>query len=153
MNELTLPRLNLPEFEFKIRQEGSIRFIYDEFRSKYIQLTKEEWVRQNFLKWLVKDKKYPKSRIKVEQSIKLYNQPRRCDAVVYDKNLSPQVLLEFKEPDIAINQDVLDQIGSYNFVLEVPYLIVSNGIDHYQLEYSNETGYGLMNSIADYSIL
>jgi hypothetical protein len=151
MTDFILPRLNLPEFDFKFRQDGNIRFIYDEFRSKYIQLTKEEWVRQNFLKWLVNYRHYPKSRIKVEHLIKLYNQPRRCDAVVYNKELSPQVIIEFKEPNIQIDQEVLNQIGTYNFVLKVPYLIISNGLDHYQLNFNpNANSYELMNSIPDY---
>jgi hypothetical protein len=154
MNELTLPRLNLPEFDFNFRQEYNIWFIYDEFRSKYIQLTREEWVRQNFLKWLVMDKKYPKSRIKVEMLIKLYTKPRRCDVVVYDKELNPQVIIEFKEPNIDIDQSVLDQIGSYNYVLKVPYLIISNGLNHFQLEFHSTTNrYELMDLIPDYKSL
>ena len=122
--------LNLPHYEFSVTQSIPPK-IFDFIRKKYITLTPEEWVRQNFLRFLVEEKKYPASLILVEQILKVYKMQRRCDAVVYDKKGFPQMIIEFKSPDIALNQKVFDQIAHYNIALNVTYLIVSNGLVHF----------------------
>jgi len=47
-----LRELNLPQYKFRFREENSKKQIFDTFRKKFIALTPEEWVRQNFLQYL-----------------------------------------------------------------------------------------------------
>ncbi|MFZ4456818.1 MAG: type I restriction enzyme HsdR N-terminal domain-containing protein [Bacteroidales bacterium] len=131
-------RLNLPSKEFKIKESDGKLAIFDDIRKKYVALTPEEWVRQNFIHYLISDKNYPKSLIANEISIKLNNTIKRCDSVIYDRLLNPLVIVEFKAPEVEITQAVFDQISRYNIVFKVPYLIVSNGLSHYccQIDYN-----------------
>lgn len=123
--------LNLPQYETKLKQIDGVRYIWDRIRKKYLVLTPEEWVRQHFVNYIIEYKDYPSSLITNEIEIKLHNQKRRCDTVVYNKKLEAICLVEYKAPNITITQDVFDQIVRYNMVLHVKYLIVSNGIVHY----------------------
>ena len=93
------------------------------WRKKYVCLTPEEWVRQNFLHRLVDEFGYPMNLIGVEIPL----QGKRADAIVYTKDLKPQMLIEFKADTVALTQTVLDQIAVYNRQLHVPYLILHNG--------------------------
>ena len=90
-------------------------------------LTPEEWVRQNFLQYLVQIKKYPASLIAVEKEIKLGDLKKRFDVVVYDNNTKPWMIVECKEMNIELDRSVLDQVLRYNISLKVPYLIITNG--------------------------
>ena len=123
--------LNLPSYDAKIRKNGSLMEIYDPLRRKYVALTPEEWVRQHFVNWLIIDKEYPTSLMANEAGIKLNSLTRRCDTVVYDQHLDPLMIIEYKESNISITQDVFDQIVRYNTVLKVQYIVVSNGVKHY----------------------
>lgn len=140
-----MQRLNLPEYEFKFREQNGQRQIFDVFRKKYVALTPEEWVRQNFLMYLVIEKSYPPSLIAVEAGLKLYRRSKRTDVVVYDKQGSPALVVECKAPEIKINQDVFDQILRYNIALKVKYLIVTNGLEHFccTLDYKNKSSHFL----------
>lgn len=122
--------LNLPRYELKVKEENGKKFIFDFIRKKYLVLTPEEWVRQNFIQFLVKDKGYPNGLIEIEKGLRLNELHKRVDALVY-KGVQPNVLIEFKAPSVKINQEVFEQIARYNTHFKVPYLIVSNGINHY----------------------
>jgi len=93
------------------------------WRRKYVALTPEEWVRQNFLHRLVDDYGYPANLIGVEVAL----QGKRADAIVYSQDLQPQVLIEFKAETVPLTQKTLDQAAVYNRQLGVPYLILHNG--------------------------
>lgn len=93
------------------------------WRRKYVALTPEEWVRQNFLHRLVDEFGYPMNLIGVEVPL----QGKRADAVVYSRQLQPQVLIEFKAETVPLTQKVLDQAVIYNRQLHVPYLMLHNG--------------------------
>ena len=64
---MELPQLNLPQFEFRFKNENDKVFIFDSFRKKYVVNTPEEWVRQNVLRYLVEYKNYPQHWIAVEK--------------------------------------------------------------------------------------
>ncbi len=133
--------LNLPKYEFSIkRNTDGKEIIYDPNRKRFVVLTKEEWVRQNFICYLIEEKKYPRQLICIEKTISVNKQVRRCDAVVYNKKGEPLVIMEFKAPQINISQEVFDQIAGYNYNLKVDYLIVSNGIRHFccKIDYLNQ---------------
>lgn len=152
-NLYNFPKLNLPQFEFKIRQGFNSNYeIFDIFRKKYIILTPEEWVRQNFATYMVKYLNYPISRMKLEYQISLANNNYRADIVYFDKMLNPKIIVECKSTKIKINTNVFNQIALYNMALSVKYLIVTNGIDHYvaEIDYINKK-YNFLNIIPEFS--
>jgi hypothetical protein len=130
-SQFTPKRLNLPDYPFKIKQSGRDTFIYDEIRKKFLVLTPEEWVRQHFVQYLIHQKKYPKTCIRVEGGLKLNSLQKRTDIVVF--NLSGEMILmvECKAPHVKISQDTFDQIARYNLVHKTPLLAVSNGMQHF----------------------
>ena len=131
--------LNLPTFDAKIKKTPKGLKIFDSLRRKFVALTPEEWVRQHFVHYLVSEKKSPASLIANEAGIKLHSLNKRCDTIVYNKHLEPLMIIEYKEPNVAITQQVFDQIARYNITLRVRYLIVSNGMSHYccRMDYEN----------------
>jgi hypothetical protein len=148
-------QLNLPAYQFKTRKakEGKME-IFDVFRKKFVALTAEEWVRQNFLKYLVDEKDYPKSLLLVEKGLSLNNMLKRFDAVAYDQTGKPMVLMEFKAPEVRISQKVFEQVAAYNLKLKVRYLIVSNGMVHYccLMNYQNNS-FTFIKEIPDFAKL
>ena len=130
--------LTLPPFQARIVEEEGKRKIFDPVRRKYVALTPEEWVRQHFVNYLVTVKGYPTELIANEVQIRLNNTTKRCDTLLYDRLLQPQMIVEYKAPSVEITQNVIEQIVRYNMALHVRYLIVSNGIRHIccEIDYS-----------------
>ncbi|HKJ40959.1 MAG TPA: type I restriction enzyme HsdR N-terminal domain-containing protein [Sunxiuqinia sp.] len=126
-----LTELNLPTYSFRIQTQQEKRVIFDEIRRKFVALTPEEWVRQHFVRFLVKEKKYPASLMAIETGLKINRNQFRADLLVYDRKGNPLLLVEFKAPSVKITQQTFDQITRYNMTYKVPYLIVSNGMEHY----------------------
>jgi len=124
-------KLSFPNYEFTLKKINQKRFIFDGIRNKYVELTPEEWVRQNCLMFLEKEKKFKKGLISVEKRIKLNNTTKRFDILVHDNQGSCVLLVECKAPNIKITQKTFDQILSYNHVINAEYLMVTNGIIHY----------------------
>ena len=131
---ISFQKLDLPQFEFRIEADGDSLKIFDEFRKKYLVLTPEEWVRQNFVKFLVYNRKYPVGLLKLEHKIKLDRVWKRCDIIIFDKSLNPHLIVECKAPEINISQETFNQIGLYNSKLKVKYLIATNGLKHICLQ-------------------
>ena len=123
--------LNLPCFPAKIQQQNGKNMIFDPLRRKYVALTPEEWVRQHFVSFLTEHKGYPKGLLANEIQISLNGTKKRCDTVLYDRNLKARMIIEYKAPHVEITQQVFDQITRYNMVLKVDYLMVSNGLRHF----------------------
>ena len=123
--------LQLPPFDKKIVEKGKKMQIFDDIRRKYVALTPEEWVRQHFVHYLIGEKECPQTLMNNEVTLTLNGMSRRCDTVVYDRTLQPLLIVEYKAPSVAITQKVFDQICRYNMVLQVRWLIVSNGLVHY----------------------
>lgn len=120
-------QINFPKPDFRIKTEEGKEFIFDVFRKKWIVLTPEEWVRQNFLSYLLKIKKYPSSLIAIEKEIRLGELKKRFDILVYDNNHKPWMMVECKAMDIKLNEMVLAQILRYNMTVPVKYLVITNG--------------------------
>ena len=141
-------QLNFPNYTFKIKNIENEDYIFDEIRKKYIKLTKEEWVRQNCVNFLVKEKKFPQVLINVEKTLKINNLSKRYDIVVYNSDGSIKLLVECKSPEIKITQKTFDQIAIYNMSLKADLLMVTNGINHYycKIDYENQC-YKFINDI------
>lgn len=120
--------MNLPEFEVRLKVELQRTQIFDAFRNKFVQLSPEEWVRQHMLHFLVNERGYPAGLTGVEVSLKLNGMAKRADIVVYDKSLNPWMLVECKAPSVKLSQAVFDQAARYNLRLQVPYLVITNGL-------------------------
>ena len=123
--------LNLPPYEIRVREEQGRRQIFDFLRRRYVALTPEEWVRQHFVHFLVEHLGYPKGLLANEVELRVGEKKLRCDTLLYNKGLQPQMIIEYKSPEIELTQRVFDQITVYNMLLHVDYLIVSNGLQHY----------------------
>lgn len=128
VNSFILPRLNLPEYDFTYKNDNDTLQILDEIRNKFVKVTPEEWVRQNFIKFLYNELKYPKSLISIESGI--ISSKNRTDIVVYNKNLSPYLLVECKRSNISITQKTVNQISRYNTKVKAPYIAITNGLVH-----------------------
>ena len=148
-------KLNLPEYQFRMRVNTSGKDeVFDEFRKKFVILTPEEWVRQNFIKYLKEEKKYPSMLIAIEKGIKVNSMQKRFDAVIYNRNGKPVMLIEFKSSEVKINQQVMEQISRYNLSLNVNYLIISNGLSHYCCYVDKKSGHiEFLDEIPDYDKL
>lgn len=146
--------LNLPSFDTKITIKEGKNVIFDPLRRKYVALTPEEWVRQHFINFLITYKGYPTALMANEVQVILNGTRKRCDSVLYRKDLSARMIMEYKAPDISINQMVFDQIVRYNIVLKVDYLVVSNGLEHYccRIDYKKNT-YAFLPDIPRYEEL
>ena len=129
-----MQKLNLPDFELTLRKEEGKVWIFDVIRKKYLVLTPEEWVRQNFIQYLKSEKKYPESLMAVEKQIFVNGNQRRFDLLVYLRNGQPHLIAEFKAPNIKITQETFDQVVRYNMSLRVERVVVSNGLQHFACE-------------------
>ena len=124
-------RIDYPEPQFRIKKEGTKEFIFDSQRKKWVLLTPEEWVRQNFIQYLVQVKNYPASLIAVEKELMLGDLRKRFDVLVYNKDHQPWMMIECKSTDIVLDESVIQQLLRYNLSIPVTYLVVTNG--HYCL--------------------
>jgi hypothetical protein len=136
-----MQKLNLPEYAFRKKNEDGKQLIFDNIRKKFVVLTPEEWVRQNFIQYLKREKKYPESLMAVEKQIKIHGKQRRFDLLIYLRNGQPYLIAEFKAPGIKITQDAFDQVVRYNMALRVERVIVSNGLQHFacEIDYVNNS--------------
>ena len=128
-------QINYPDYNFRIKKEKNKELIFDEVRLQWIILTPEEWIRQNFLQYLIRVKEYPKSLLSVEKIISLGELKKRCDIVVYKNNL-PWMIVECKEMNTDLKVPVLEQILRYNIGLPVKYLVLTNGNKTFAFELS-----------------
>ena len=115
------------KYEFRVEKKEEGQYIFDPMRKKYVALTPEEWVRQHILHYLTENLSYPKSLIAVERGLKVNDLQKRFDVLVFDQKGTPKMIVECKAPDEVLNENVLEQIISYNLSLKVRYLWVTNG--------------------------
>jgi hypothetical protein len=149
-----MQQLNLPLYPLKTRDVDQKQEVFDIIRKKYILLNPEEWVRQQFIHYLIHEKNYPASLISIEKRIRVLGMQKRFDAVVAGQAGEPVALIEFKSPDVKIDQKTFEQIARYNMQLKVQFLIVSNGMKHYCcfVDYLNKT-YSFLENIPEYTDL
>ena len=147
-------RLNLPEYEINVVERDGKQQIFDFLRRKFVALTPEEWVRQHFTHFLVEHKGYPKGLLANETQLAIGDKRLRCDTLLYNKQMQPQMIIEYKAPHIQIQQKTFDQIAVYNLLLHADYLVVSNGLQHYccQMDYEQRS-YRFLTEIPDYATI
>jgi hypothetical protein len=129
------PPLNLPLTDVPII-DGKIRC---RLRKKMLKITPEEWVRQQFIHFLIEQLNYPAGRMTSEQIVAYNGMKKRCDVALYDAYGKPLLIVECKAPTIPITQDTFSQIAKYAYTLQAPYLILTNGLEHYCAFINKET--------------
>ena len=129
-------------------------YLFDIIRKKWVVAQPEEWVRQHFIHFLLEDRHFPKGRIAVEKLLIVHNLRRRTDIVVYNKKGQAIFLVECKSPTVKISQKTFEQISRYNIALKVPYLVVTNGLQHFSccINFENST-YSYLEDIPFYQRL
>ncbi len=126
-----LKELNLPQYSFKITGKEGNEMILDPIRKKYVRLTPEEWVRQNFIQYLIDAGSYPPGLLGVEVMFRLNKLKRRVDILVHDRQGKPVMIVECKAPEVKIDDKVFEQIVTYNMGYRVSFIVVTNGLVHY----------------------
>ncbi len=132
--------LNLPTYKFRLRKNADDKIeIFDGIRKRFYVLTPEEWVRQNFIQYLIQEKQYPASLMAIEKGLKLNGMQKRTDIVQYNKSGKAVLIVECKAPEVKLSQDTFDQAARYNLTLHVDFLIITNGLEHYacKMDYTN----------------
>lgn len=146
--------LNFPSYPFRIQKKGNSTFIFDEVRKKFLVLTPEEWVRQHLIQYLICQKHYPKSLIKLEGGLKLNSLQKRSDILLFNNSGEKIMLVECKAPSVKITQETFDQIARYNFIHRVKWLYVSNGLQHFCCEIDlQKSTYRFVTELPEYSLL
>jgi predicted type IV restriction endonuclease len=130
-------KIEYPAYPFKMKEELGKEWIWDDVRKKWVRLTPEEWVRQNFIQYLALVHTYPAVLMAVEKEIWLNDVKKRCDIVVY-RNGAPWMIVECKEMGVQLDSAVLRQILTYNMSVAVPYLVITNGL--YAAVFSRQGG-------------
>jgi hypothetical protein len=126
-----LKELTLPQYSFKIAGKPGKETIFDQVRRKYVRLTPEEWVRQHFVQYLVREGNYPAGLMGIEVPFRMNRLTKRVDILVHDRSGKPVMIVECKEPDTGLDEKVFDQIVTYNMQFRVPFLVLTNGIMNY----------------------
>jgi hypothetical protein len=119
--------INYPEPAFRVRKHDGGEEVFDPIRRKWVMLTPEEWVRLNFIQYLLVEKKYPVSLVAIEKEIRLGELKKRFDILVYSSNHVPWLMVECKAMDIQLNEKVFLQVLTYNTGLQVPFIVITNG--------------------------
>jgi len=115
----------------QLRKDGDGHTVVtDPVRRSPVLLTPEELVRQLWLRYLLDERHVPRHRMAVERGFGT-DLPFRFDLLILDASLQPFLLAEFKAPEVALGQDVFDQVAVYNTHFDIPYALVSNGRWHY----------------------
>lgn len=120
--------INYPEPKFRTKKENGIDLIFDEIRRQWIVMSDEEWVRQNFVQYLIQSCNYPSAFIAVEKEIMLGELKKRFDILIYDKQHQPWMLVECKASTQLLNEKTLQQALRYNISIPVSFLIITNGL-------------------------
>lgn len=147
-----MQKLNFKDYAFRFKNSDNRVSVFDEIRKKFIILTPEEWVRQHVVRYLLEEKKYPKSHINVEKIIKINGLIKRYDIVIFQPDGSIFLLVECKAPGITISQSTFDQIARYNMSLNAMHMMVTNGLNHYfcRMDYEQEK-YFFLQDLPEYT--
>jgi len=116
-----------PEPNFKLKEEGGKHYIFCLIRKQWLVVSEEEWVRQNFVHYLISVLNYPAALVALEKELVLNGLKKRFDILIYNKNFEPWMLVECKAPEVSLNEEVFKQALRYNMVVPVSYIILTNG--------------------------
>lgn len=130
-------KIGYPEHDFKVKQENNLRLIFDEIRKSWLKLTPEEWVRQNFIRYLIAVKNYPSALIAMEKKIMVGEMMKRFDILVFSRDHRPWMMVECKSMQVPLTEEVLNQVLRYNVGIPVKFLVITNGTNCMAFEKRN----------------
>lgn len=146
-----LPRLNFPQFEFKITTVNDALCVWDSVRRGWYVLTPEEWIRQHVMRYFVESQFVPATLIVAEHPVSVQGMAQRADIVVFGTDSRPIVLVECKAHTVSIDNVVFAQAVRYNAVVGAQYIMLTNGLRHYCYT-KNEIGeYAALDIFPDFS--
>lgn len=147
-----MQNLNFPPYSFRLKNSENNTHIFDVIRKKFVVLQPEEWVRQHCIQYLLQEKNYPISLINVEKVVLINGLKKRYDIVVFSPDGSITLVVECKAPKVNISQSSFDQIARYNLTLKAPYLMVTNGLNHYFCTMNHDLGnYEFLETLPNYN--
>lgn len=120
-------KIEFESYQFTIEKRKGIQYIFDPVRKRRIILTPEEWVRQNFLQYLLQHMKYPAALIAIEKEFLLGDLSKRGDLVIYDRASLPWMIVECKQMNEALSEKTIKQVLIYHISLPAKYLVITNG--------------------------
>lgn len=120
-------KVEFPSPKFRIKKEGDKEFVLDEIRKQWVRLTPEEWVRQNFIRFLVEKKGYPSALLGIEKELEIGELKKRFDLLVYNQQHQPSVMVECKAMDVELSDATIAQLLRYHSAIPVPFLYITNG--------------------------
>ena len=107
-------------------------------RGRWLVLTPEEWVRRHVVEYLRRECGFAPQLIVEEHPVTINGMAQRADIVVMGADLKPLMVVECKEPNVKISEEVLRQVTRYNNVLRCRYIALTNGITTYCYEHDGE---------------
>lgn len=125
--------------------------IWDPLRKKEVALTPEERVRQWCIGVMATMMEIPMHMMMSEVGFRLGDKQLRADIIVYDRSARPLMVVECKRPEVELTREVLDQAVRYNMVLNVRYIMITNGTRTVICGKNNEGGYGFIDYIPKYN--
>ena len=135
------PKLNFPPINLRAKRDNNRTLVFDCVRSMYVVLTPEEWVRRHLVEYLINRCGAPLRSIVEEYPVNINGMPQRADIVAMDSDAKPMVVVECKEPNVRIDQTVLDQVVRYNSVLRCRYIVITNGIECFSYAMAEDGSY------------
>lgn len=146
--------LNLPAFPFKVTEAEGKKMIFDPVRKKHLVLTPEEWVRQHFIQFLIREKGYPAGLLRLEAKVMHYRRSGRYDALFLNRSGIPVLLIECKAPKVKIESETFEQAVRYNSSVGAPYIALTNGMEHFFMRVDHrERRVNFLEEIPEYQYL
>jgi hypothetical protein len=130
--------VGFPAPDFRMKKENGKDYVFDAIRKTWLLLTEEEWVRQNFVNYLISVLQYPASLIALEKELLLNGLKKRFDILVYDETHQPWMLIECKAPSVGLGEAVLQQALRYTMTVPANYIVITNG--NYTIGWTKEDG-------------
>ncbi len=123
-----------PTPSFRMQRREGREYIFDAIRRKWLLLTPEEWVRQNFVSYLLRSCRYPSALIALEKLIVVGELKKRFDILVYGRDHQPWMMVECKASSVPLDESVLHQLLRYHLALPAGILVITNGSESYAWE-------------------
>lgn len=144
--------LPLLDSQLRTRKLEANTEVWDLIRKKWVVLTPEEHVRQLLIHHLTSQHGYPAGRFAIEKRVMVGSRPRRFDAVLYDEQHHPWMLIECKAPEVPISTDTLYQLLSYHQQLQCQYWLLSNGHSTYCAKANNPESISWLAELPAYNL-
>ena len=119
-------KIEYPGVKPSVKNENGKEIIFCTIRKRWFKITPEEWVRQNFLLYLIHVLHYPAALISVEKQLITADVKKRFDIVIY-KDSVPFMIVECKEMNVALSGNTISQILNYNVNIQAAIMVVTNG--------------------------